>query len=293
MEDITSPRVLRETLARYGLAPRKSLGQNFLIDANLRDKIVGAAALGPGDLALEVGPGPGALTSRLAAAGAAVLAVEADPGLARVLSDSLPRQDGQVAVVVGDILRLDLIHEVATRGWSGRPCVAVGNLPYYITTPVIFRFLETGLPWRRMVFLVQREVAARIVAAPGSKDYGLLSVMTQLRAEAEIITVMPPTAFWPPPKVHSALVRLTPPGRYALAGHEETILRGLARAAFGQRRKTLANACRVWTQQLDLVGGFAAACAQAGIDPARRGESLSVGEFAGLAAEIAAMLNAD
>ena len=150
MKDITSPRVLRETLTRYGLAPRKCLGQNFLIDANLRDKIVAAAALRPGDLAIEIGPGPGALTAKLLATGAPVLAVEADPGLARVLSDWLPPEPGKLLVVVGDVLRLDLAEVIKGAGFVGRPCVAVANLPYYITTPVIFYLLAAELPWRRI-----------------------------------------------------------------------------------------------------------------------------------------------
>ena len=287
MEDLTSPRVLRETLARYGLSPRKSLGQNFLIDANLRDKIVAAAAPRPEELVVEIGPGPGALTDRLLESGATVLAVEADPGLARVLSDRLPPEPDRAAVVVGDVLRLDLAALVAAHGWTGRPSVAVGNLPYYITTPAIFHLLAAGLGWRRMVFLVQLEVAKRIAAGPGGKEYGLLSVMVQCRSTPEIITTMPPSAFWPPPGVRSALIRLNMPGRQEVPEALRPILEGLTRAAFGQRRKTLANACRTWVDSLGLGGRFAQACERAEIDPGRRGEELSVGEFIRLAGVIA------
>ncbi len=291
MEDLTSPRVLRETLARYGLSPRKSLGQNFLIDANLRDKIITAADPRPEELVIEIGPGPGALTNRLLASGAALLAVEADPGLARVLIDRMPPEPDRSAVVVGDVLRLDLAALVAAHGWTGRPSVAVGNLPYYITTPAIFHLLAAGLDWRRMVFLVQLEVAERMVAAPGGKDYGLLSIMVQCRSAPEIITTMPPSVFWPPPGVRSALIRLNMPGRQVVPEGLRPILEGLTRAAFGQRRKTLANACRVWADSLGLAEGFIQACGGAEIDPGRRGEELSVGDFIRLAGAIAGELS--
>lgn len=287
MEDLTSPRVLRETLGRYGLAPRKGLGQNFLIDANLRNKIVQAAGLSPDDVVIEVGPGPGAMTAALLATGAAVLAVEADAGLARVLADRLPPGSGRFFLIVADILRTDLRASVAEAGFAGRPCVAVANLPYYITTPALFHLLEARLPWRRMVFLVQREVAQRIAAEPGTKDYGLLSVMTQHRADASIVGVLPPTVFWPPPKVHSALVRLDMPGRYDLTGEEQAALAGLARAAFGQRRKTLENACRDWAVRLGLGAQFPALCRGAEIDPSARAEDLPVEAYVRLARAVA------
>jgi 16S rRNA (adenine1518-N6/adenine1519-N6)-dimethyltransferase len=291
MEDLTSPRLLRETLTGYGLAPRKRFGQNFLIDANLRDKIVAAAELCPGDLAVEIGAGAGALTAKLAATGAAVLAVEIDPGLTRLLQEKMPPSPGLV-IVTADVLRLDLAETVARSGFSGRPCVAVANLPYCITTPVIFRLLETVLPWRRMVFLVQKEVAERIVAAPGTKDYGLLSVSIRHRAVPEIVTILPPSAFWPPPKVHSALLRLSfQASGPTLPKGAEDIMAGLARAAFGQRRKMIANACRAWSDALGLGAGFIPACRAAGIDPGLRGENLTVEDFRRLAVEIDAMLN--
>ncbi|MGE5529168.1 MAG: 16S rRNA (adenine(1518)-N(6)/adenine(1519)-N(6))-dimethyltransferase RsmA [Patescibacteria group bacterium] len=290
MDDLASPRVLRETLQRYGLSPRKGLGQNFLIDPNLRDKIVRAAAPVRGELVVEIGPGPGVLTAQLAASGAAVLAVEADVGLARVLRDRLAPAGGRVIVLAADVLGVDLAAQAAAAGLDGHPSLAVGNLPYYITTPVIFHLLETRLPWRRMVFVLQREVAARIAAAPGSKDYGLLSVMTQCRARVETLATMPPGVFWPPPKVHSTLIRLTFPGPYELAGAEASILGGLARAAFGQRRKTLGNACRAWLASLGGDGCFAEACAAVGADPAGRGEELSVAQFVTLARELSRRL---
>lgn len=291
MEDLTSPRVLRETLARYGLTPRKSLGQNFLIDGNLRNKIVDTAALRDGVLALEVGPGPGGLTSKLLETGAAVLAIEADPGMARVLTELNPAAPDRLVVINADVLNLDLAQIVAAEGLSGRPCVAVANLPYYITTPVIFQLLDTDLPWQRMVFLVQREVAERIVAPPGSKAYGLLSVMTQYRAAAEIVTIMPASVFWPPPKVQSALIRLTIQSDRRLTAEAEGVFFGLVRAAFGQRRKTLANACRVWAETMGIGGEFESLCRTAGINPGARGETLSLGEFLHLVTVIVAAGN--
>lgn len=280
MDDLTSPRILRQTLARYGLNPRKSLGQNFLIDANMRDKILAAASPGSNDLVVEVGAGAGTLTEPLAATGAAVLAVEIDPGLARILGDRLP-SDGSVAVLVGDALRLDLRREAQNRGWERKPALALGNLPYYITTPILFHLLQTDLPWYKMVFLVQREVAARMAARPGQDDYGLLSVAVQYRAVPEILAQMPPTVFWPAPKVYSTLIGLAIPGRFTLPPPQERAFFALARAAFGQRRKTLQNACRDWAAKNRL--DFASLCRRAGIDPGRRGEELAVDDFAALA----------
>ncbi|MGQ9780463.1 MAG: 16S rRNA (adenine(1518)-N(6)/adenine(1519)-N(6))-dimethyltransferase RsmA [Bacillota bacterium] len=293
MEDVVSLRVLRRTLARYGLAPRKELGQNFLVDANLREKILQSAAPGPEDLVVEVGAGPGTLTPGLLAGGGVVLAVEADPGLAKILAERLAPFAERAAVLVADILRLDLAEAAAARGWETRPAVAVGNLPYYITSPCFFHLLGTPLRWRRMVFLVQREVAVRITAPPGTKDYGVLSVMLQYRTVPRIVAVFPPSVFWPPPKVYSALLRLDLPGRFApLSPAEEEIFTGLVKAAFGQRRKTLANACRAWASGLGLEEEFVAVCRQADIDPGRRGEELSVEEFIRLAQKLTAAAKA-
>ena len=287
MEDLTSPRILRETLARYGLAPRKNLGQNFLIDGNLRDKIVQVASPGPDDLAVEVGPGPGGLTFGLLATGARVLAIETDRGLARILTDSAATAEGRLAVIIQDFLALDLAGAVSAAGWSGRPAIGVANLPYYITTPAIFHLLDSGLPWRRLVLLMQREVAERITARPGTKDYGLLSVMVQYRAGTEMLNHFPPSVFWPPPKVQSALVRLAFPGPYTVPEPVDRLFKGMARAAFNQRRKTLHNACREFLAREGLEEAFLAACRESGVDPGARGEQLSVAQFVGLAEKMA------
>ncbi|NLG84629.1 MAG: 16S rRNA (adenine(1518)-N(6)/adenine(1519)-N(6))-dimethyltransferase RsmA [Firmicutes bacterium] len=291
MEDVVSLRVLRRILARHGLAPRKALGQNFLIDANLRNKILQSAAPGPEDLVVEVGAGPGTLTPGLLAGGGVVLAVEADRRLAAILTERLSPFAERAVVLVADVLRLDLVEAAAAHGWATRPALAVGNLPYYITSPCLFHLLETPLRWRRMVFLVQREVAARITAPPGTKDYGLLSVMLQYRTVPTVVAVLPPSVFWPPPKVHSALLRLDLPGRYpSLSPREEEIFRGLVKAAFGQRRKTLANSCRAWTEHLGLTEEFTSTCREADVDPNRRGEELTVEEFMRLAKALAAAI---
>ncbi|MGI6558898.1 MAG: 16S rRNA (adenine(1518)-N(6)/adenine(1519)-N(6))-dimethyltransferase RsmA [Limnochordia bacterium] len=264
--------VLRNTrsiLEKYGLQPKKALGQNFLIDRNIRDKIVDAAAITGEDVVLEIGPGVGTLTEELARRASRVIAVELDGGLVRVLRDRLPPE--RVAVVEGDVLALDLPSLLG----EGSPIKIVANLPYYITSPIIFRLLEWPR-WEMMVIMVQGEVAERLVAGPGTKAYGSLSAAVALHARAEILFRVSRRVFYPQPQVDSAVVRLLP--RRDL----EVDLQGpslLIRAAFGQRRKTLANALAAapWnplskeeTEKVLLA---------AGIDPLRRGESLRPEDF--------------
>ncbi|NLM95518.1 MAG: 16S rRNA (adenine(1518)-N(6)/adenine(1519)-N(6))-dimethyltransferase RsmA [Firmicutes bacterium] len=264
--------VLRNTrsiLEKYGLQPKKALGQNFLIDRNIRDKIVDAAAITGEDVVLEIGPGVGTLTEELARRASRVIAVELDGGLVRVLRDRLPPE--RVAVVEGDVLALDLPSLLG----EGSPIKIVANLPYYITSPIIFRLLEWPR-WEMMVIMVQGEVADRLVAGPGTKAYGSLSAAVALHARAEILFRVSRRVFYPQPQVDSAVVRLLP--RRDL----EVDLQGpslLIRAAFGQRRKTLANALAAapWnplskeeTEKVLLA---------AGIDPLRRGESLRPEDF--------------
>jgi len=264
--------VLRNTrsiLEKYGLQPKKALGQNFLIDRNIRDKIVDAAAITGEDVVLEIGPGVGTLTEELARRASRVIAVELDGGLVRVLRDRLPPE--RVAVVEGDVLALDLPSLLG----EGSPIKIVANLPYYITSPIIFRLLEWPR-WEMMVIMVQGEVADRLVAGPGTKAYGSLSAAVALHARAEILFRVSRRVFYPQPQVDSAVVRLLP--RRDL----EVDLQGpslLIRSAFGQRRKTLANALAAapWnplskeeTEKVLLA---------AGIDPLRRGESLRPEDF--------------
>lgn len=282
MEALYSPAVIQRLLREYGLRPSKALGQNFLADQNTLRRIVRAAAIRPGDPVLEIGPGLGSLTQALVEAGARVVAVEKDAGLARVLGDLFGDHPG-VRIVHGDALKLDLaglVHEwmAATNGaCEPAGCKVVANLPYYITSPLLMRILESGLPLERAVVMIQKEVAERLTAAPGSKEYGALTVGVALRARVELAGSVPPTVFVPAPTVSSEIVVLTP--RPERAGVDEQFFAALVKAAFGQRRKRLRNALKTLGLSVAVID---AALAEAGLDGERRGETLSVEEFAAL-----------
>ncbi|MGE5508202.1 MAG: 16S rRNA (adenine(1518)-N(6)/adenine(1519)-N(6))-dimethyltransferase RsmA [Chitinophagales bacterium] len=275
-EKLTRPSVVAGLLERHGIRPRKRFGQNFLIDENILGKITAAAELSPGDRVLEVGPGLGTLTAALAAQAGEVVAVEIDRDLFVILQETVGGLPN-VRLIQGDIL--DLSVETL---WPDpqAPYKLVANLPYYITTPVLFKFLLADRPWRRMVFMVQREVADRFVAAPGTKAYGALSVLVRLSAEAELVTSVPRTAFYPAPEVGSAVVALRSRAALLPPGVSRTFFFGVVRAGFAHRRKTLSNS-------LSGAGYPAAAVAEAleaaGIDGRRRGETLSLEEYLALA----------
>lgn len=257
----------------FGLHMSKKLGQNFLIDELVVDGIVEAAAIRPGDNVLEIGPGIGTLTQGLAEAGGQVVAVELDRHLIQVLSKTLEGYEN-VKVVHGDILKLDISREIPAERYK-----VVANLPYYITTPIIMRFLEDHLPAELLVTMVQKEVAQRMVAKPGGKDYGALSVAVQYYTEPEIMFIVPPSSFVPSPAVESAVIRCTvrqePP-----VNVDEKIFFRVVKAAFAQRRKTLANGLKAAGIAADTI---TAVFDEIGIDPKRRGETLSIEEFAKIA----------
>ncbi|MHB9145241.1 MAG: 16S rRNA (adenine(1518)-N(6)/adenine(1519)-N(6))-dimethyltransferase RsmA [Symbiobacteriia bacterium] len=275
---LTSPAALKRLLAQKGLAPRRHLGQNFLIDPGVLAKIVTAADLGAQDLAMEIGPGLGVLTQALAQRAGRVLAIELDPGMVALLGESLQGRPN-VEIVQGDALRLDLQSLLDERQppTAGKVKV-VANLPYYITTPLLMRLLEEVSGWERAVLMVQREVADRLLAAPGSKAYGALSLAVRYYAEAELVTPVGSRSFWPAPDVESAVVRLWRRETPIVAAPKE-LLFAAVRAGFGQRRKTLGNALASrWGRDAAL-----ASLGAAGIDPQRRGETLSLAEYAILA----------
>jgi 16S rRNA (adenine1518-N6/adenine1519-N6)-dimethyltransferase len=278
--DLTDPRVLIPLLERHGFHTRKSLGQHFLLSRKVVDAIVDACALDGGPV-LEIGPGAGTLTRALVEQGAHVTAVELDPravALVEEVTAGFP-----VRVVHGDILKVDLAALLADGGWT-----VVGNLPYYITTPVMTRVLELAERVRRAVFMVQREVADRLQAAPGGKTYGSLSVFVQTFAEVERIVKVPRGAFLPPPTVDSTVVRLTMRPAPLVPPALQPIFFPVVRAAFGQRRKTLENALANGGVLEGDRAAVAAALQAAGIAPSRRGETLSIAEFTRLAEEVAA-----
>ncbi|SFH88561.1 16S rRNA (adenine1518-N6/adenine1519-N6)-dimethyltransferase [Selenomonas ruminantium] len=273
---IASREVTTHILKAFGLRMSKKLGQNFLIDAGIVQGIVDAAEIEPGDRVLEIGPGIGTLTQGLAEAGAEVTAVELDKKLPAVLAETLKAYEN-VTIVPGDILKVNI---PAIMGDA--PFKVAANLPYYITTPILMALLERHLPITRMVTMVQKEVAERMVADPGSKTYGALSVAVQYYTEPEIVLNVPPRSFIPAPEVDSVVIACKVRETPAVDVMEEKMFFRVVKAAFGQRRKTLANAL--------CGGGFPKeqvrdAMERAGIDPTRRGETLSLAEFAQLADE--------
>ena len=271
---ISEPGVTRHILKAFDLHASKRLGQNFLIHGGTVEAIVETADICPGDRVLEIGPGIGTLTQGLAEAGASVTAVELDKKLPAVLAETLSGYD-RVRIVGGDILKADI---PALMGEE--PFKVVANLPYYITTPILLTLLERRLPITRIVTMVQREVAERMIALPGGRDYGALSVAVQYYTEPRLAIEVSPRCFLPPPAVESAVmdcvVRKTPP----VAVEDEKHFFRVVRAAFGQRRKTIGNALKSLGLPRDILQG---ALSKAGIDPLRRGETLSLSEFAALA----------
>ena len=280
---IASREVTLHILKAFGLRMSKKLGQNFLIDARIVQGIVEAAEIEPGDRVLEIGPGIGTLTQGLAEAGADVTAVELDKKLPAVLKETLKAYDN-VRIVPGDILKVN-IPEIM----GDAPFKVAANLPYYITTPILMTLLERRLPITHMVTMVQKEVAERMTAKPGSRIYGALSVAVQYYTEPEIVLDVPPRSFIPAPEVMSVVVSCRVRKEPAVAVQDEKLFFRVVKAAFGQRRKTLMNALK--------GGGFSKeavrdALEQSCIDPTSRGETLTLEEFGRLADAFAAEENA-
>ncbi|WP_096441154.1 16S rRNA (adenine(1518)-N(6)/adenine(1519)-N(6))-dimethyltransferase RsmA [Alteribacter populi] len=280
-KDIATPKRTKDILQAHGFSFKKSLGQNFLIDTNVLRKIVDAANVTEETAAIEVGPGIGALTEQLAKRAKSVTALEIDQRLLPILSDTLADYH-HVNVIHQDVLKADLHEMISERFEKEEDLVVVANLPYYVTTPILMKLLEEKLPLRAIVVMIQKEVAERIAAKPGSKDYGSLSIACQYYAVAETVLTVPKTVFVPQPNVDSAVLRLSLRSAPPVEVKDEAFFFEMVRAAFTQRRKTLLN---------NLVQHFNAKkektnveekCLEAGIDPKRRGESLSMEEFARL-----------
>ena len=252
--------------------PRKRLGQHFLVDRTALERIADALAPTANDVVVEIGPGRGALTDLLSQRAKRVIAIELDRDLVPYLRDRY-REAGNVDVVERDVLDVNL-GDVA-----GSEFLLAGNVPYYITTPILFHALEPPRP-ERAVYLVQREVAERIAAPPGSRTYGALSVNVQAVARAELVARVPAGAFRPPPSVESAIIRLTPRPDPAVDQSIETGFRSLVQDAFGLRRKQMRRVVRT-VERLDVAGADQVLAA-AGIDPEVRPETLSPEDFARL-----------
>ena len=270
---IASPQVTQHILNRFKLRADKKLGQNFLIDEQVVRQIVAAAELSEADTVLEVGPGIGTLTQGLAESKAQVVAVEWDTRLLPVLATTLEGYDN-VRVVHGDILKVNIMEEVGVPNFK-----VCANLPYYITTPIIFALLEKRLPMERLVAMVQKEVAERMAAQPGGKDYGALSVAIQYYTEPEIAFIVPPTSFIPAPAVDSAVIvckrREKPPVEVC----DEALFFRVVKAAFSLRRKMLSNSLKNMGIKSEQVAKW---LELAGVDGKRRAETLSLEDFAKL-----------
>ena len=275
---LSSRSATMDLVKRHGFKFTKSLGQNFLIDDNIVDKIVAGAGIGPSDKIIEVGPGIGTLTREMASKAQSLMAVEIDKNLIPILTDTLGDYEN-VKIVNEDIIKAD-IRGLIDENLSGGPVKLVANLPYYITTPIIMRFLEEDINVTDIVVMVQKEVAERMNAQPGGKDFGALSVAVQFYCDTEIVAKVPRHLFVPQPNVDSIVIalRVRPERKYRV--DSEDLFFKVVKAAFGQRRKTLLNSiASMGNLSKDMVKE---ALEEAGIDPKRRGETLSLDEFANL-----------
>lgn len=278
--DIGTPRRTKEIIAKHGFSFKKSLGQNFLIDGNVLNNIVAAAELDEHKGALEIGPGIGSLTQKLADAAGKVTAIEIDQRLIPILADVLSDRP-EVSVIHGDVLKLDL-KELFQRQFADCSGVSVvANLPYYVTTPILMRLLEERLPLQHIVVMIQKEVAERMAAKPGGKEYGSLSVAVQYYCVPQLVCTVPHTVFIPQPNVDSAVIKLTVRDKPAVDVPNEDYFFRVVQASFAQRRKTLMNNLTAFVGK-DRREELTSLLTQIGIDPGRRGETLSLEEFAEL-----------
>jgi 16S rRNA (adenine1518-N6/adenine1519-N6)-dimethyltransferase len=275
-----APSTVRELCERYGVRAAKRLGQNFLADKNVVDRIVEGAGIGKDDCVIEVGPGAGVLTAAAAEKARRVVAIELDGRLIPLLAEALAEYDN-VRVINGDILKVDLRDLLYPDEPDRSRIKILGNLPYYITSPVILRFLEEGPQAESMTFMLQREVAERISAQAGEKAYGALTVAVRYRCETSLVTHVSREVFIPKPQVDSSVLRFDLRRKKAVAPQSEALFFAVVRAGFGKRRKTLLNA-------LTGLGGcgkeeIGRALAAADVDAGRRAETLELGEFAAVA----------
>lgn len=282
---VASPAAVRSIMRRHNISCRKSLGQNFLVDLNIIKKILDSAELSPEDLVLEIGPGLGALTAQAAQSAGKVLAVEVDRGLLPVLAETLEGA-GDIEVIEGDALKTDFDRLVEEKtgnlfGRGGKKYKLIANLPYYITSPLLMHLLINRFNFSTATVMVQLEVAERLAAEPGTRQYGSLSVAVQYFTESKILFKVPRTVFFPAPEVDSAVVRLSKRAVPAVTVRDEETFFKVVRAAFGQRRKTLLNSLEGSGLGPDKAN-WLKILERSGINASRRGETLTLAEFAAL-----------
>ena len=276
-----NPQKTIEIIQKYEFAFQKKFGQNFLIDPHVLEKIIRAAGLTKEDMVLEIGPGIGTMTQYLAEAAGKVIAVEIDANLIPILGETL-KDYSNVTVINEDILKVD-IKKLAEEYNGGRPIKGVANLPYYITTPIIMGLFESQVPIDNITVMVQKEVAERMQAGPGTKDYGALSLAVQYYAEPYIVANVPPNCFIPRPNVGSAVIRLTRYEESPVQVVSPKLMFQLIRASFNQRRKTLQNGLNNSPELSFSKEEIARAIEQLGVSPTVRGEALTLKQFADLA----------
>lgn len=280
MEKLSNPQKTIEVIRRYGFAFQKKFGQNFLIDGHVLDKIIAQAGIEKQDFVLEIGPGIGTMTQYLAEAAGKVTAVEIDRALIPILEETLSAYDN-VTVICQDILKVD-IRKLAEEENGGKPIKVVANLPYYITTPIIMGLFESGVPLESVTVMVQKEVAQRMQAGPGSKDYGALSLAVQYYAKPYIVANVPPNCFMPRPAVGSAVIRLTRHEKPPVAVKDEKLMFRIIRASFNQRRKTLLNGLNNSPEISVPKEQIARAIEELQVPANVRGEALTLEQFAKL-----------
>ncbi len=282
----------KEVLAKYNMSAKKKFGQNFLIDSGVLEGIVEAAGVTESDCVLEIGPGIGSLTQYLAESAGKVVAVEIDRGLIPVLQDTLSEYDNGT-VINEDVLKGD-IEEIVKNYNDNRPIKGVANLPYYITTPIIMKLFESGAPIESITVMVQKEVADRMSATPGNKDYGSLSLAVSFYAEATKVLDVPPSSFIPQPGVGSAVVKLARYPEPVVSVRDEKYMFDIIRTSFNQRRKTLSNSLSSNPSLGVSRQEVQDALQKMGMDERARGEILSLEQFAELSdilQSIDAMIN--
>lgn len=265
----------KDILKSYGIFPRKRFGQNFLTDANIAKKIIRLADIRPDDIVLEIGSGIGALTELLIETGAKIIAVEIDRDLFSILAKKFSDKKN-IEVLNEDALKISY-EDLAKR--FEKKLKVVANLPYNISTPILFKFLDERDVFTTLILMLQKEVAERLAAKPSCKDYGVLSIFIQIFTDVEIGFIVPPSAFYPEPNIDSAVVRFDVLNKTRAKINDIALFKRLVRAAFGQRRKTLSNALKSLNIAQDNISR---AFELANIDPKRRGETLSIEDFARL-----------
>ncbi len=277
MDKISSPKKTKEVVNKYGFKFSKSLGQNFLIDQNILEKIVEVSQITKDDHVIEVGPGIGSLTQYIGDAAGSVVAIEIDKSLIPILNDTL-KDYSNIEVINQDVLKIDL-HGLIEEKFQGGPVKVIANLPYYVTTPIIMKFLEEKLPVDSLTIMIQKEVAQRMKADPNTKDYGTLSIAVQYYSDPNILFTVPPSVFIPQPKVESTVIKLDVLKEPRVHVENEDLFFAVIKDSFGKRRKTILNALSTGDLKLekDLLKNI---LEESNIEENRRGETLTIEEYA-------------